>query len=364
MKQVNSIQDIISLAQNKSTDWAKYGDVYSRQLDHLVLLNYTQSAIYNRRWNFLERVSRGLIIDTEKGEVAARPFDKFFNWLEGGERSSGHIVSVTEKVDGSLGILYRHNGQYKISTRGGFESAQALWATEKLGHYDMNFIPDNYTLLFEIVYPENRIVVDYGDKEELVLIGARDRFTGEYMSYWDLLHMADQMYMRCAKFFKFNDISEIIADCGELSASNEGYVVEFSDGQRFKFKGDRYLELHKMITNLSFKNTVRAMQNGSIQEIFDTVPNEFLDEVRYWVSIIEFCVQTTRTRALDIYTQAPIDGTRKEFAQWTMGNHKEYAPYLFALLDKQDITPAIYKNTDWKSIEEQYGLRSVGSMEE
>ena len=41
----------------------------------------------------------------------ARPFDKFFNWGEGSWRNGGRTTTadisfVTEKYDGSLGILY------------------------------------------------------------------------------------------------------------------------------------------------------------------------------------------------------------------------------------------------------------------
>ncbi|HRF99146.1 MAG TPA: hypothetical protein PLZ51_28235, partial [Aggregatilineales bacterium] len=74
------------------------------------------------------------------------------------------------KMDGSLGILYRWQGAYYIATRGNFDSDQAIWATIFLRtHYDLHNLADEYTLLFEIIYPDNRIVVNYGQRQDLVL---------------------------------------------------------------------------------------------------------------------------------------------------------------------------------------------------
>ena len=160
---ITSISDLQRLALSGVTDWKQYGHVNVRENGDLLLFNYTQMAIFGGDWNPFEMMSRGLIINRRTGEIVARPFDKFWNWLEGGRTASGHIVTVTEKLDGSLGILYRDNGEYKIATRGSFDGEQAVWATNFLKDYYNLAVPDELTLLFEIVYPENRVVVDYGD---------------------------------------------------------------------------------------------------------------------------------------------------------------------------------------------------------
>src|SRR5690606_552618 len=122
----------------------------------LLVFSYNVMAQYGENWNFFERVSRGLIINWKTYEIVARPFDKFFNWGEGERTSTAPLVSLTEKLDGSLGILYRLNGQYKIATRGSLESEQATWATAFINsHYSLENLPHEITLLFEIIYPEN-----------------------------------------------------------------------------------------------------------------------------------------------------------------------------------------------------------------
>src|SRR5688572_3429197 len=114
---IESIDDILEHIREGSEDWGRFGHVTVRRHGDLLIFSYNAMATYGERWNFFERVSRGLIINFKTGEIVARPFDKFYNWGEGGRFTSAPLLSVMEKVDGSLGILYRHEGQYKISTR-------------------------------------------------------------------------------------------------------------------------------------------------------------------------------------------------------------------------------------------------------
>jgi RNA ligase len=331
--------------EGQGVDWSEYGDVRAIYLDDLVLFSYTQSAQYEGRWNDFERMSRGLILNWKTGEIVARPFDKFFNWLENGEKASGHIVNITEKVDGSLGILYRHNGGFKVATRGSFDGEQATWATDFLNaNYPMGgFLPNEYTLLFEIVYPENRIVVDYGHLEELFLLAARNRFTGEYLPFFpDVYEIAQEFGFPLPQVYDFNRIEDIIAATDTLSAEHEGWVVEFSRGQRFKFKGDRYKELHRIVTNASLKRVVESIRDGRYYEMIAGVPDEFLRQIKEWKQQVDAKVQEVRNATMQAFDAAPKE-TRKEFALWSRENHPNLMPYLFLMLDDRPIEPTIYK---------------------
>lgn len=136
-----------------------------------------------------------------------------------------------------------------------------------------------------------------------------------------------------------------------LDSNHEGYVVEFADGNRFKFKGQRYLELHKLIHALSFKNTLAAMETGSVQAILEAVPDEFLREVRQWIKEIETTIARIKTEAQAIFEIAPKD-TRKDFALWVRANHLEMSAYLFAMMDGKPLEPIIYKYHEWGHTEE------------
>ncbi|MBM3178756.1 MAG: hypothetical protein FJZ86_00210 [Chloroflexi bacterium] len=342
--EITSIEQIQQLAKSGFTEWKGLGDVSVERDGDLLIFNYTARAQYEGRWNFFERVSRGLIVHAVTGEIVARAFDKFYNWLQNGEKTHGHIVSITEKMDGSLGILYRLNGEHRISTRGNFHSDQAEWATKFLHeHYNLDDLPDELTLLFEIVYPENRVIVDYKGREDIVLIAARNRFTGAYLPFFpDLQLLADKYGFPLPKVYSFNNITEIIALTGKLDKDEEGFVVEFSDGQRFKFKGDKYLELHRLVFSLSFKNTLQAIVTKQVDYIREQIPDEFSANFKGWVKEIEDTRESIKREVADIFAQAPKQA-RKDFAIWVMSNHKHLSAYLFAMLDGEDIEALIYK---------------------
>ncbi len=341
---ITSVADIQRLAVSGFTDWKQSGEVSVEVEDDLLIFNYTHKAQYEGRWNFFERASRGLIINHVTGEVVARAFDKFFNWFEGGRKASGHIVTVTEKVDGSLGILYRARGGYRVATRGAFHSEQAEWATRFLNaHHPLDGLPEELTLLFEIVYPGNRVVVDYSGLEALILLAARNRHTGGYRPFFPEVYELGQRYgLPTPKVYTFNNLTEILERTGAMGAEEEGYVVEFSDGERFKFKGDKYLELHRLISGLSFKHTLEAVAGGTVEYIRSQIPDEFLGQFNGWVAQIESVASETQRRVQSAFDAAPKT-TRKDFALWVQAHHRELAPCLFATLDGQDIAPMIYR---------------------
>ena len=344
---INSMNDIQRLTMQGFDEWDRLGHVSVKERGPFRLFNYTAKAQYEANWNYFERVSRGLIINSDTGEIVARPFDKFFNWGEGDRYSDIPFKSVTEKMDGSLGILYREDDKYRIATRGAFDSDQALWATDFLQngriHNDILIgLSTNFTLLFEIIYPGNRIVIDYDGREALVLLAVRNRFTGEYVSQDGVQDIARGYGFSTPNINPLTTPEQLIQATETLSANAEGWVVEFEDGQRFKFKGDEYRKLHKMISGLSFKRTLEAEREGTTDIMLRTIPDEFLDEVHGWISDIRTTVVETQHDMVRIYAQAPRT-TRKDFALWVMENHREMAPYLFARLDGKPVKPLIYK---------------------
>jgi len=343
--EITGINDIQELVVYGFLDWKSLGEVGVDFDGDLAIFNYTPKAQYEGRWNVFECVSRGLILNIKTGEVIARPFDRFWNWLEGGRCSSGHIVNVTEKIDGSMGTLYRVNGEYHIATRGAFHSEQAEWATKFINaNFELHGLPTELTLVFEIVYPENRIVLDYGNRQDIVLLAARNRFTGEFLPFFpNVYEMAYKYGFSLPRTFQFNDIVNIIEKTGAMGLEEgEGFVVEFSDGQRFKFKADRYLELHRLISRLSYKSAVLAVFSGNVEEYRQRVPEEFLGDFNGWVLDVEKRMAQIRETITEVYGIAPKE-TRKDFAIWSNKNHRDIAPYLFAMLDNKPIEPLMLR---------------------
>ena len=172
----------------------------------LFIYNYSPLVQYQKLWNEITLMTRGLILDKEMN-IVARPFKKFFN-LE--EHSPGEIPNeafdVFNKEDGSLGILYWINDKPAIATRGSFSSDQALHATQLLrdryGH-TFDSLDREHTYLFEIIYPENRIVVNYGDLDDLILLAVIDSQTGQDLSIPDI------GFPIVKKFDGINDLNEL-----------------------------------------------------------------------------------------------------------------------------------------------------------
>jgi RNA ligase len=105
--EIENMEDLQHLVVEGVSDWERFGAVRTEGWNELILFDYKSSVQWDNRWNWFERVSRGLILDTRTGEVVARPFDKFFNWGENGVIPDSLPVEAVDKLDGSLGILYR-----------------------------------------------------------------------------------------------------------------------------------------------------------------------------------------------------------------------------------------------------------------
>ena len=312
---------------------------------NLLLFNYTHEAQFTpaHEWNQRELLCRGLIINAKTGEIVARPFDKFWNYGQAGMYPQGHIVNAWEKMDGSLGILYRHNGKYHIATRGSFTSDQALWATYYLNaNYDLTGLDNDLTLLFEIIYPENRIVLDYGDTEDLVLLAARNRFTGKYAASLEFHEYVNWIGFTYPLSRRFNNSTDIIEAAHKL-IDKEGWVVEYSDGSRWKFKGDQYIELHRWLSRFSYKAVLEAMRDGKLDDLESKCPPEYKEELKkYWLQIaVSF--STILGKINDAYSLLPFNESRKNIALFIQKNFPQDAKYLFTQLDGKDLAGLIYK---------------------
>ena len=235
------------------------GHVARRTSDdgRLSIYNYTAACHYAGAWNEATLSCRGLIVD-EAGRIRARPFGKFFSPSDPHAPLPpvGADLYVTDKWDGSLGIVYRDlSGDVRVATRGAFASEQALEATRiwREKYRDVE-IPPGITPLVEIVYPENRVVVDYGGRRDLVLLAVIDIATGA-----DLPPASFGWPGPVAARRSFGSLQELAARMsGERPDQDpeEGFVVRFDTGPgaphvRYKLKWPAYVELHKVITGLN-----------------------------------------------------------------------------------------------------------------
>jgi RNA ligase len=357
--------DLFSLSDLKKAIEEKHVRAQSHPTLPYTIWNYTEQAMWNKAWTDVTTQCRGLITDILTGEVIARPFPKFFNYGEydDSDHSALHPASLpthkmldltaevqtTDKLDGSLGILYPTPQGHSIATRGSFTSEQAvrasfLWHKRRYNEFP---VPEGWTMLFEIIYPGNRIVVDYRDADDLYLLGAVNIETGESIGPDDFRFIPWQG----PKTTVLEDRTLLEALHRTPRPNAEGIVVRYMDGPnrdlRVKIKQDDYVALHRIITGMNERAVWERLGDGDmIEDVQRGVPEEFWP----WIAEVGDRLQTHGSEIMtaafadfeSIKARLPQGWDRKAFAEEAVKS--EYKAYMFMLLDGRDIRQAIWKS--------------------
>ncbi len=311
----------------------------------LSIYNYSRTCQYERLWDDVTMDCRGLVLDSE-GNVIAKPFRKFFNMEEHKpEEIPNEPFEVFEKMDGSLGILFNYKGEWILSTKGSFNSDQAIKGMEiaKRYNYDKICIP-GFVYLFEIIYPENRIVVNYGTDERLVLLSIVNP-EGKELDYdeieidgWDIVNRYDGI----------RDYSELKS---KISQNDEGFVIRFRSGFRMKIKGDEYVRLHRILTGFSNITIWEYLKDKrDFNEFLDRVPDEFDSWVRNTVEDIKNEYEMINSEykwIFQVLMRSSQSETKKGFAE--MAKKYKHPSILFKMFDGKE-----YSNYIWKQIRPNY----------
>ena len=325
------------------------------------IYNYTAKTQYEQLWNEDTMNCRGLILD-DKGNIIAKPFKKFFNIGEYSEQNDlGKIPNYTwfdiwDKMDGSLGILYRMpNGGFRIATRGSFSSDQAIEGTmmfnEMFKNPELKFT-NNWTYLFEIIYPANRIVVDYKERHELVLLAGVNNINGEEMTYEMLLGFSDAFNIPITQYYgrvSYNRHAFLKIE-GDIPEGNEGFVLKFDNGIRVKVKSDEYKRLHRILTQTSNKSVWELLRNHQdINELLDRVPDEFYQWTRNTVYNFNENYKSIEHSCQTIVNKCKFKD-RKDVAEYFCSKeNKIYRGILFLMYDNKD-----YEDVIWKMLRPEY----------
>lgn len=364
----------------------------------LYILNYTAAAQYTPGKMLDNEVQkcRGLIVDGDQ-HVVARPPAKFWNAAE-------HVAvtpeeqedrkrrglppryappplplhepfEVYEKLDGSAGILYHLDGVPMIATRGSFISDQSKWATRFYQeHYRDVPVPEGQTYFFEVIYPENRIVVQY-DFSGLVLLAVIENATGKDLPLPEWPGPVVKRY----EFTSFEEISKMANTDPEGTENSEGFVIRFQSGTRCKVKFAEYCRLHKILTGVSTKTVyehlgVKALRDtftpkqiglslgmaveavekikkvpDPLADLVENVPDEFADWLRSTIVEYETAVEALRSEHLEAYRSLELDpADRKGAAAKIMAAGVDHS-VLFKILDNRP-----YDDILWKRIRPEY----------
>lgn len=305
----------------------------------LTIWNYSQQTQYEGKWDDITLICRGLVTLDETGEVVARPFKKFFN-IEEAKHTPTKDFDVYEKVDGSLGILFNYNNKWIFASRGSFTSEQCIKFKEIFyKNYDDLLLSRSNTYLFEIIYPENRIVVDYGNKESITMIGGIHTYSGDEL---DLEFNSELGFEVVKTYDGIKDYTELK---NNIKDNQEGYVIRFSNGDRCKIKGEEYCRLHKIMAETSTTSVWECLKNGdSVSKILENVPDEFFNKIKEYEVDLKHQFNTLKTQVYNEYKIINFslgECDNKTFALFIKDN--PYKKYMFSLRNNKDIDYMIWK---------------------
>lgn len=278
----SSVADtIISLRANRYIQEKKFGNISS--------FNFTEKAFYDKVWDEQTTKSRGLYLDTLKGKVVARAYDKFFNINERPETKFDMLqyklqfpVTAYVKENGFLGIVSynEYEDDLLIASKSTLDSQFAQWFREMLYEKisDENiqemkkYIKEhNVSFVFECVDMKNDPhIIEYPNSELFLLDIVQNDMNFSKYEYDTMVDVANQFGLNTKeKAFEiatwqefFDWYYDILEEDYEYDGRKiEGFVIEDSVGYMTKLKLT-YYNFWKFMRSISHE----AIRNGYIRK--------------------------------------------------------------------------------------------------
>lgn len=295
----SSVADtIITLRSNRYIQEKKFGNISS--------FNFTNKAFYDKVWDEQTTKARGLYLDTMKGKVAARAYNKFFNINERPETKFDMLqyklqfpVTAYVKENGFLGIVSynEYEDDLFIASKSTIDSQFAQWFKdmlyEKVSSDNLmkmkEFIKENnVSFVFECVDMKNDPhIIEYPESELFLLDIVRNDMEFSKYEYDQMVDIANQFGLthkekafEIATWQEFYDwYYDILEEDYEYNGRKiEGFVIEDSVGYMTKLKL-AYYNFWKFMRSISHE----AIRNGYIRKtsaLTTPTANEFYAWVR------------------------------------------------------------------------------------
>ena len=294
---------------------------------HLFIFKYSNKCNYDEAWNVFTLMARGLVLDIKDKKVITRTMPKFFNHNEIDINKVFQKQFVaTEKLDGSCGVLFNFYNNWIVSTLGSFTSDQSIWAKKYLDkNIKIDKLNTDDTYVFEIIYKENKIVVPY-DYEGLSLITIFDKNGREY-GFIDREEIAKDVGFLLPKIYEFNNIDDIKNEIKSLDRYRKGFVIRFSNGVRVKMKGDEYLRIHRLMSQVTPLAIWDIMKNeGNLEDIRKELPEELIDDFNNIYNILNERLNEL-LKEIEIVTEETKEKNDRDLGN-LIQNHPQYFAFL------------------------------------
>lgn len=316
----------------------------------IVVLNYSQ--IDSPRFSPVVDECRGLILKLDTWEVVSQSFERFYNWGESipdevrkvnpnsqrvaSEKEEYRVFDISKaiieaKLDGSLLSLSLRDGKWQVSTRSmGFAEGQtnfgmtfeeAFWdaakKTKLIEFLLWHRVADNFTLVFELTGPYNRIVTRY-EENTISLIGARsNKEDSNYreLSALELDNLAYFLKVARPKYFTVNSYEELIQLVNSFPTLDEGVVlkIENKNGShwRVKVKNPKYLAISKLRGNgqINPHRLLDLIMMGEQSEFLSYFPED-----KKYVDFVSQEYEEAKARIVAIFEEHKDIKEQKDFA--------------------------------------------------
>jgi RNA ligase len=255
------------------------------------------------------------------GEKAFPAFHKFFNWKENPYTDfpleDDEVLVVQEKIDGSLIHPIVIDDYLFVKSKTSFLSEHARAGKELLERDDrkkrlvFDLYKDGLVPLFELIGPENQVVVRY-DRDDLVLLAVRNIYNGEYLSLEEVGKIAKEYKVGFAKWTEipFHRLRNIL----ENEKGIEGFVA-FVNNNFVKFKTKWYLNLHSFISEIREDVIFNAFLDDKLDDILINIDGEKKKIVEEIAERVKEVVNEKVIRALELFSEyRGLGFDRKSFA--------------------------------------------------
>lgn len=284
---------IIALRANRYIQEKKFGNISS--------FNFTSKAFYDRIWDEQTTKARGLYLDTVKGKVAARAYDKFFNVNERPETKFDLLqhklqfpVTAYVKENGFLGIVSynEYEDDLFIATKSTITSQFTDWFKnmlyEKVSHENLaemkNFARDNHiSFVFECVDMKNDPhIIEYPESGLYLLDIVYNQMEFAKFGYDEMCHVANKLGLtpkekafEIASWQEFYDwYYDVLEEDYEYKGRKiEGFVIEDSAGFMTKLKL-AYYNFWKFMRGVAHE-TIRKGHISRTSTLTTPTANEF-----------------------------------------------------------------------------------------
>jgi hypothetical protein len=312
------------------------------QFPNLVQLKYSQ--IESPMADLLVQECRGLIVDEANDwNAVAYPFKKFFN--QGEPNAAGidwSTSKVHEKLDGSLGGLYRYENAWHVARSGIPDAAgpvgasfsgtfkDLFWHTWKMNNYALPDENAQRCYMFELMTPHNRIIC-HQSAYRLVLLGVR-RIDPTFAELAPQPIAASHGW-ECVRTFPLATLDDCLAAAAQLNPLNaEGYVVSDSNFNRIKIKSPRYVALAHLKDGLSTRRILEIVRANESDEFLTHFPEWKGEYDRVAGAFNALCAQI-----LADYQAIADQADRRQFAKNAQNSRAPAA--VFALRDAKVRSP-------------------------